>query len=479
MLAPGYAALPAAFYARVAPTPLTEPYLVATNAAAASDFDLGGLGDERQLLDAASGTVLPGGCTPIAAVYAGHQFGAWVQQLGDGRAIAIADVRDARGALWELQLKGAGETPFSRSGDGRAVLRSTIREFLCSEAMHALGIPTTRALCIVGSDTPVYRESVETAAVLARIAPSHVRFGTFEYFYYRGDREAVALLANYAIARHYPELAGRSDRYEALFRQIVLSTARLIAFWQAVGFEHGVMNTDNMSVAGITLDYGPFGFMEAYDPDWICNHSDHLGRYRFSAQPGVALWNLHCLAAAMGTLLSEEAALLALAEYEPALRTAYLERSLRKLGLHSWPGEAGSLLADLLAIMRRSGADYTIAFRALAKVGRVPSDADQAFLANIATADAGPWLLRYREALESQHISDAERSRSMRSVNPKYVLRNYLAHQAIERAARREFDEVARLLEILQRPYDAWPQYESYAAPPPPWANDLQLSCSS
>ena len=295
-----YARLPDAHYARVCPTPVPDPYLVAYSRDALSLLDL----DERevhrpQLIETLAGNCLLPGMDAIAALYAGHQFGHYVPQLGDGRAILLGEVVNRAGERWEIQLKGAGRTPFSRGGDGRAVLRSSIREFLCSEAMHALGIPTTRALAIVGSDHPVYREDEETAALVTRLAPSFVRFGSFEVFYYRNQIDALRRLADYVIARDYPELAALADPYPAFLREVALRTAELMAQWQAVGFSHGVMNTDNMSILGLTLDYGPFGFLDAFDPGFVCNHSDTHGRYAYDQQPDVAAWNLTRLAQAL------------------------------------------------------------------------------------------------------------------------------------------------------------------------------------
>jgi uncharacterized protein YdiU (UPF0061 family) len=305
-----FGCLPTSFYSRLAPTPFTHPpYLISFNSSVAELIGL--LPDQAQrpeFLAYLTGAKPWSGTDPLAMLYAGHQFGHYVSQLGDGRAILLGEVRNAQGAKWDLQLKGCGITPYSRQGDGRAVLRSTIREYLCSEAMHGLGIPTTRALCIIGSEEEVYREEIESGAMLLRVAPSHVRFGSFEVFYYRKQYDEIRTLADYVIAQHYPGLAGHPQKYEEWLRQIVLRTARLIAQWQSVGFAHGVMNTDNMSILGLTLDYGPYGFLDQYDPGFICNHSDHHGRYAFEQQPEIALWNLTCQAQALTPLMSVDAA---------------------------------------------------------------------------------------------------------------------------------------------------------------------------
>ena len=303
-----YARLPESFYAKLNPTPFSEPpYLISFNLAAAELIDLDPEQAKRpEFADVFGGSMLVPGMEPLAMLYSGHQFGVYVPQLGDGRAILLGEARNERGERWDLQLKGAGLTPFSRDGDGRAVLRSTIREYLCSEAMHGLGIPTTRALCIVGSEHKVFREQVETSAIVLRMAPSHVRFGSFEILYYRKQHEQLTVLADYVIAHHYPHLVDVSDKYARFFSEVAERTARLIAQWQAVGWAHGVMNTDNRSILGITLDYGPFGFIDDYDPGFICNHSDHNGRYAFNQQPYIGLWNLSCLAQALLPLSQKE-----------------------------------------------------------------------------------------------------------------------------------------------------------------------------
>jgi uncharacterized protein YdiU (UPF0061 family) len=346
-----YAQLPEAFHRRVSPTPFTEPaYLVSFNEDAARLIDLDPKESRRpDFVDYFGGRrLLPGG-DPIAMLYSGHQFGVNVSQLGDGRAILLGEVRSDQGQKWDLHLKGAGLTPFSRDGDGRAVLRSTIREYLCSEAMHGLGIPTTRALCIIGSDEKVWRESIETGAMLVRMAPTHVRFGSFEVFYYRRQVDHLKRLADYVIEQHFPHLISMSDRYVAFYAEVVSRTARLIAQWQAVGFAHGVMNTDNMSILGLTLDYGPFGFMDDYDAGFICNHSDHHGRYAFDQQPYIGLWNLRCLAQALLPLASEEPLKAALHTYESEHNARYTELRGRKVGLRETAEEDGGHVTDLLA----------------------------------------------------------------------------------------------------------------------------------
>ncbi|HEX9742877.1 MAG TPA: YdiU family protein, partial [Nitrospiraceae bacterium] len=302
-----YARLPEAFYARVEPTPLPNPHLVSFNPDAAALLDLDP--DEAKRPEFAGvfgGQLLIPGSEPVAMLYSGHQFGIYAGQLGDGRAILLGEVRNGRGEKWDLHLKGAGQTPFSRDGDGRAVLRSTIREYLCGEAMHGLGIPTTRSLCIVAGDEVVPRERPEAGAMLLRMAPTHVRFGSFQAFFARRQPEHVQRLADYVIAQSYPYLGSAPDRYPRFFHEVAVRTARLIARWQAVGWAHGVMNSDNMSIIGLTLDYGPFGFLDAYDPAFICNHSDHHGRYSFRNQPDIGYFNLRCLGQALSSLVTPQ-----------------------------------------------------------------------------------------------------------------------------------------------------------------------------
>ncbi len=479
-----YTHLPESFYSRVVPTPFSKPpYLVSFNMAAAALMDLDPNEAARpEFVEYFSGSRLLPGSEPIAMLYAGHQFGQYVPRLGDGRAILLGEVVNEAGDKWDLHLKGAGQTPYSRDGDGRAVLRSTIREYLCSEAMHGLGIPTTRGLCIVGSDEEVLREEgVETAAMLIRLAPTHVRFGSFETFYYRGQPESLRRLADYVIDQYFPHLQGSDDRYLRFLTEVVVRTAQLMAKWQAVGFAHGVMNTDNMSILGLTLDYGPFGFLDDYNPGFICNHSDRGGRYAFHRQPDIGNWNLHALAQALLPLMSEDAAKQALAAYEPALVEHYRIVMRQKLGLQEWRPEDGDLVTGLLSIMQANRVDYTNYFRAL---GDFRSDPDaltmplRDLFLDWAAFDA--WAARYRLRLRAEGSCDAERRERMNRVNPKYVLRNYLAHTALLQATeKKDFAEIARLLELLQNPYTERPDRERYAAPPPEWGKHISVSCSS
>ncbi|MHB1231302.1 MAG: protein adenylyltransferase SelO [Burkholderiales bacterium] len=474
-----YARLPQGFYAMLPPTPLPAPYLVSFNESAAALLDLDPAQAARPaFLDYFAGHKTLPGAQPLAMIYAGHQFGHYVPQLGDGRALLLGEVVNSRGERWDLHLKGAGETPFSRSGDGRAVLRSSIREYLCCEAMHGLGIPTTRALCIVGSDMEVYREQIETGAALLRMAPSHVRFGSFELFFYRGQHAEIKVLADYVIAQHYPELAELSDKYPRFLREVVLRTARLMAKWQAVGFAHGVMNTDNMSILGLTLDYGPYGFLDQFDPGYICNHSDHGGRYAFDRQPEIGAWNVTCLAQALSPLMSVEQAQEALSGYNDAFTTHYIELMSAKLGITPAP-EAVPLITGLLEILQQNRVDYTIFFRRLNRF--IPGNQNAAvrdlFLER-AAFDA--WAALYGARLRQEGSLDIERGARLDGVNPKYILRNYMAQIAIQKAVQeRDYTEVDRLLALLRHPFDEHPEMDRYAGFPPDWASSIEVSCSS
>ena len=476
-----YGRLPQDFYTRVLPTPLPQPYLVAFNPDAAGLIGLApGEAGRAEFAEIFCGNRLLPGFDPLAAIYAGHQFGVFVPQLGDGRAILLGEVAGAHGR-WDLQLKGAGQTPYSRTGDGRAVLRSTIREYLCSEAMHALGIPSTRALAIVGSDQPVIRESVESAAVLTRMAPSHVRFGSFELFASRRQHEHVRTLADHVIDQHYPQLRDTREPYLELLREVIRRTARLVAQWQAVGFCHGVMNTDNMSILGLTIDYGPFGFMEGFDWGHICNHSDDGGRYAYHMQPRIAHWNLRCLAQALSPLFDMEQALSALGEYEEQFDHNYAECMRAKLGLTAERTEDAALLQDTLQLLHDSRTDYTVFFRRLGEFDSAPgaTNAPLGELFEDRAAFAG-WSARYCARLAAETSDDAQRKARMNRVNPEYVLRNYLAERAIRKAAdERDYSEIERLMRLLARPYDKQAHMETYADPAPQWASALAVSCSS
>ena len=485
-----FAALGPAFFTALKPTPVPEPHWIACSDSTRQylGWDAAWLASDEALQALSGNLVLPH-TQPMATVYSGHQFGHWAGQLGDGRAILLGQTE---GGL-EVQLKGAGRTPYSRMGDGRAVLRSSIREFLCSEAMHALGIPTTRALALTGSPLTVYRESAETAAVVTRVAPSFVRFGHFEHFAARGQHEELRALADMVIAHFYPECLVAGDEpakiYARFLRAVSERTARLLAQWQAVGFCHGVMNTDNMSILGLTIDYGPFQFLDRFDPGHICNHSDQQGRYAFNQQPQVAYWNLFCLAQALLPLIGdEELAVASVEAYKQAFPQAYAEAMLRKLGLTARDEDhaqalLSTLINPLLQLLGSGRVDYTIFFSRL-------SDAVEAGPLTGAGADIEPlqalvldrealgaWLLQYQELLEPEDRAKA--LDLMRNNNPRFVLRNHVGETVIRAAQAGDFAPVRELLAVLQSPYSEHPAHATWADFPPDWASSISISCSS
>ena len=451
-------------------------------------------------LEVFSGNALWPGMRPMATVYSGHQFGQWAGQLGDGRALLLGEVDTPHGPM-EVQLKGAGPTPYSRRGDGRAVLRSSIREFLCSEAMHGLGIPTSRALCLSASPQTVMRETAETAAVVTRLAPSFIRFGHFEHLAHHehpGFVPALASLVDFVVDHHLPDLrphpsaATSPERVVGLLHHVALTTADLMAQWQAVGFCHGVMNTDNMSILGLTIDYGPFGFLDGFDPNHICNHSDHAGRYRWRYQPDIGFWNVGALAQALAVLVPDAAQdgsegqlqiLGALKAYEGRYEQQMLRRWRDKLGLQSEQASDQALVQDWLKLMAAQRADFTITFRRLShfRDDLAPDAPENALLRDLfldrAAFDA--WARRYAARLQSEHSVQAERQVRMDAVNPWVVLRNHLAQAAIGRAQQGDFSEVQRLHQVLQNPFTEQAAHAADADFPPDWAAAIEVSCSS
>ncbi|HEY1089952.1 MAG TPA: YdiU family protein [Burkholderiaceae bacterium] len=480
-----FAGLGSDFSTELPPQGLPAPQWVARSPACAEQ--LGWPADwwqreDWQALQVLSGNAVWPGMRPLASVYSGHQFGVWAGQLGDGRAHLLGEVATPAGSL-EIQLKGAGMTPYSRRADGRAVLRSSIREFLCSEAMAALGIPTTRALALTASALPVRREEIETAAVVTRIAPSFMRFGHFEHFAHHGMPAQLRQLADHFIDQHAPHCLEAPNAYLALLEDVARRTARLMAQWQAVGFCHGVMNTDNMSMLGLTLDYGPFGFLDGFDPGHVCNHSDHQGRYAFARQPQIGFWNLHALAQAFVPLIdgAEAAAVeqlqAALEPYRDEFTAAMTGAMRAKLGLTSEQDDDPVLIDDWLRLLAAHQTDYSIVHRRLA--GFVPGAANTAvrdLFVDRAAFDA--WAARYAARLAAEGSIDSVRALSMNRVNPAVVLRNHLAEGAIRQAQAGDFSEVQRLLAVLSQPFDD-PAQASDADFPPDWAATLAVSCSS
>jgi uncharacterized protein YdiU (UPF0061 family) len=468
-------------FSPVVPSRLDQPTKVSSNSLLATQLGIDPAALESQtMLDLVSGNFGTANIKPIALVYSGHQFGVWAGQLGDGRAMTLGELpvtgADGKTELWDIQLKGAGPTPYSRFADGRAVLRSSIREYLCSEAMHGLGIASTRALYLLDSKTRIYREDVESGAIVCRVARSHIRFGSFEHFHYRNQPEGVAALADYVIDRHFPEWAAEHNRYLKLFTQTVENTAKMIAQWQAVGFSHGVMNTDNMSILGDTLDYGPFGFLDSYNPNFICNHSDSHGRYSFKNQPSVGLWNLNALATSLMSLLSSDELIAVLKTYEPHYLAHYRALMAAKLGLLEYRDDDEQLLNSLLELLQKNAVDYSLFFRQLCTF----SATDQSVRDHFIDRDAFDlWAEQYLQRLVQQPLTDQQRCAQMLRTNPKYVLRNYMAQAAIEKAQQGDYSEVNLLLRVLQNPFDEHPEAEKYAGLPPDWADHISVSCSS
>jgi uncharacterized protein YdiU (UPF0061 family) len=417
----------------------------------------------------------------IAQKYGGHQFGQWNPELGDGRGLLLAEAIDEQKQRWDLHLKGAGPTPYSRFADGRAVLRSTIREYLASEALHHLGIPTSRALCLIVSDEPVYREKQERAAKMIRVCQSHLRFGHFEYFHHSKQPQKLQNLFDYCFKYHFTECTKAKYPYLAMLEKIVYDTARLIAKWQAFGFNHGVMNTDNMSLHGITFDYGPYAFLDDFEPTFICNHSDPQGRYSFDSQPGIGLWNLNALAQAFTPRLEIEHIKHALSNYEPTLLREYSTLMHNKLGLLPGisNGEANSHIIntwlDILAVERK---DYSSSFRQLCQFdifGDNQSMRDQ--FINRERFDE--WAKQYTLALTEQGMNQTQRQKKMRQHNPHIVLRNYLAQQVIDLAEEGNFEMFHQFIGALKQPYENIEEYQKFSAPPPDWGKKLEISCSS
>ena len=475
----GFAALGPAFHTELVPTPLPDPHWIAgsPDAAAVIGMAPGWLGSDAAV-QVLSGNALLRGMRPLASVYSGHQFGVWAGQLGDGRAILLGETGNGH----EVQLKGAGRTPYSRMGDGRAVLRSSVREFLCSEAMHALGIPTTRALALTGSPAPIAREEIETAAVVTRVAPSFVRFGHFEHFAARDQVAELRALADYVIDRYYPECrsageASGGNAYAALLRAVGERTAALLAQWQAVGFCHGVMNTDNMSILGLTIDYGPFQFLDAFVPGHICNHSDSQGRYAFNRQPQVAYWNLFCLGQALMPLIEDtELAQAALEPYRSLFPAEYMGRMRDKLGLAAAAEGDAQLVDDLLALLAAGAVDYTIFWH---RLSQAVAAQDFSPVRDLFPDRAGwdAWAARYTERLAREDRPQA--AARMQRTNPRFVLRNHLGELAIRAAKGGDFGPLHALQAVLARPFDEHPDHAEWAGFPPDWASSIEISCSS
>jgi uncharacterized protein YdiU (UPF0061 family) len=428
--------------------------------------------EHQELLKIFNGSIKIGSLKPLSMVYSGHQFGQYVEQLGDGRGLLFAQINSNEGLL-DIHLKGAGKTPYSRFGDGRAVLRSVIREYLCGEAMHALSIPTSRALMIIGSDEMVIREKSESAAMLVRTAKTHIRFGSFEYFHYNNKHEHVKALADFCI-NSYPQYFSKTkNAYVDFFRVIVKETAKMIAHWQACGFNHGVMNTDNMSILGETFDYGPYGFMEDYNPSHVCNHSDHQGRYAFKNQPYIGLWNCSALGHALSSLISEESQGEVLQTYEAIFQDTLAELYRKKLGLDQAQPEDANLIQGLLDIMESEKLDYTNTFRNLTQALAKKNSPE------LNSEISKSWIVSFLERHAKETLSKDKRLELMNQFNPKFILRNYMAQEAIEAAEVNDFSKLETLMIVMTQPFEKLIEHQKFANKSPMWAKDLEISCSS
>ena len=498
-----------AFYSRVQPTAVSAPTLLAYSP---EMLDTLGIDlkpeDDPEFTQVFVGNKLLDGMDPFAMCYGGHQFGSWAGQLGDGRAINLGEVVNSQHQRWVLQLKGAGPTPYSRTADGLAVLRSSLREFLCSEAMFYLGVPTTRALSLILTGEPVMRDMFydgnaryEPGAVVCRVSPSFIRFGNFQIFTARGDIENLQRLIDYTITTDFPELGQPSDQVRAAwFNEVCVRTARMITHWMRVGFVHGVMNTDNMSILGLTIDYGPYGWLEDYDPDWTPNTTDaHGRRYAYGQQPQIAFWNLLQLANAILPAFPDKAPLqAALDNYATTVNQGWRSTMAEKLGLKEFKDEEDDKLAnELLDLLTATETDMTLFYRGLADVKtEAEYEIHREAIVPIAPAYYKPeelegellqrtlsWLQRYRQRVKTEGTSDQERKTKMNRVNPKYVLRNYLAHIAIDKAEDGDASYIWELLDVLRKPYDDQPGKEAFAEKRPEWARHRagcsMLSCSS
>src|SRR3954462_12079134 len=481
-----YACLPDRFFARLAPTPVTAPKLIRLNRELADHL---GLNPDRlassEGVEVLAGRRVPDGAEPIAMAYAGHQFGSFVPQLGDGRAVLLGEVIDKDGIRRDIQLKGSGPTPFSRRGDGRAALGPVLREYIVSEAMFALGIPTTRSLAAVVTGEHVIRETALPGAVLTRVASSHIRVGTFQFFAVRHDTDAVRRLADHVIARHYPELLHAERPYHALLAGVVARQADLVARWLLVGFIHGVMNTDNSSISGETIDYGPCAFMDSYNPAQVFSSIDEMGRYAYANQPRIALWNLTRLAECLLPLFSEdqekaiEQAQMILGEFAEKFTAAYQSGLRKKIGLFTARDGDEALAQDLLDAMAKNQADFTLTFRRLSDAAAdADNDSVRAQFTDPTAFDE--WAIRWRQRLADEPQSATERQAAMRAVNPAFIPRNHRVEAVIAAAVNNDdyalFEE---LLTVLSKPYEDQPTFASYAEPPLPEQRVLQTFCGT
>lgn len=451
------------FYTKQGWSPLPKAKLVSFNYDLAKELGLETINPEY-LIKIFNGEVSVPNSEPLAMAYAGHQFGNWVPQLGDGRGILFGQIKTAEG-LKDLHIKGAGKTPYSRFGDGRAVLRSSIREYLCGEAMHGLKIPSSRSLIIFTGEEPVFRETTEPGAMIVRTASTHIRFGNFEYLCHNGKQNLLPELIDHVIEEYFPEYVELENKNELFFEAVVKKTAELIAAWQSVGFAHGVMNTDNMSILGETFDFGPFGFLENYQPDYICNHSDYQGRYSFNNQPNIGLWNCQALASALSPLINETQLKKSLENYQLYFYNHFIHLFRGKLGLLKKDPKDFELIEETLNFLKQEKLDYTNFFRNLN--GFIFGDKKFSLQEKL------------RKRFELEEISQDQHQEIVKANNPKFILRNYLAQVAIEKAEKGDFSEVNKLLEILKNPFLDHKGLDDYAKESPEWGKNLEISCSS
>jgi serine/tyrosine/threonine adenylyltransferase len=481
-----YARLPMKFYTRVEPTPVAEPWLIKLNRPLAEELGLDVAALERDGAAIFSGNKVPPGAEPLAMAYAGHQFGTFMPQLGDGRAILLGEVIDRNGKRRDIQLKGSGQTPYSRRGDGRAALGPVLREYIISEAMHALGVPTTRALAATVTGQPVYREEILPGAVFTRVAASHIRVGTFQFFAARGDMESIKALADYVIDRHYPEIKGHERPYLALFKTVAARQAALIARWLHVGFIHGVMNTDNMAVSGETIDFGPCAFLDAYDPKKVFSSIDQFGRYAYANQPAIGQWNLARLAETLVPLFdptADTAVNLAndvLTGFGSVFQNHWLDGMRRKIGLSTAEDGDLDLIQTLLTLMHKGNADFTLTFRRLAESAQDERADTQLAALFEESGTLSPWLEDWRHRIERETQAPGERAAAMRTVNPAFIPRNHRVEQALDAAIQdADFSLFEALLNVTARPYEDQPEHAAYAEPPKPGEEVLQTFCGT
>ncbi|MFT7003075.1 MAG: hypothetical protein ACJAWW_000409 [Sulfurimonas sp.] len=468
-----YLNLDSIFFDKVEPTPLEKPFLISTSRDAAKLLGIeDDISKDEKIVEIVNGSHKLEGSHPFAMCYAGHQFGYFVPRLGDGRAINLGKVNGQN-----LQVKGAGLTLYSRQGDGRAVLRSSIREYLMSEAMHGLAISTSRALALIGSETDVAREKWEKGAIVLRLSPTWVRFGTFEYFNAKGENDKLQKLADYVIEESFPHLKDVEGMYIKMYEEIVKNTAITIAKWQSVGFNHGVMNTDNMSIDGRTIDYGPFAFLDDYEAGYICNHTDVDGRYSFKNQPGIAHWNLQQLAVAISPIVNHDRALEILDKiFGSVYEEHYLGIMYKKMGLVVEDEKDIELFKWMLGSLESATIDYTKFFRTLSSY-----DGDKKSILEMAVFQTplSEWLDAYDIRLQIENLSTQERHTQMQGVNPKYILKNHILQEAIEKAEQGEFSMIDELLVVAHSPFKEHPELEHLAKTAPLKSKNIKLSCSS